>query len=737
VKLTPSLWASRRPFGIGLQRPNNYFEVLRAAWENRRRPRYTWRILTKGVCDGCALGTTGLHDWTLDGIHLCNVRLRLLGLNTMAAFDPALLGDVAALRDRSGAELRALGRLPVPMVRHPGEPGFTELGWEEALDLIGQRLGATDPARMGVYLTSRGTPNETYYAAQKATRALGCASIDNAARICHSPSTVALKDQLGFGATTCSYTDWLEADLIAFIGSNPANNQPVSMKYLHYARKGGARVAVVNPYREPGMERYWVPSVPESAVFGTRMTDEFYGVDVGGDIAFLTGALKHLIERDGVDREWVGAHTTGWEETERLVGGLAWEELEAGAGLPRAEMERFGRSLAAAKRGVIVWSMGITQHAEGVAAVAAIVNLGLARGWVGRDGCGLMPIRGHSGVQGGAEMGAYATAFPGGESVNATNAARLGEAWGFDVPGEPGMTTAEMLDAAGEGRLDALVSVGGNFLDVMPDPDGARAALEQVGLRVHVDIVLSTQMLVDPAETVVLLPATTRYEVPGGVTETSTERRIIFSPEIEGPRVPAARPEWWIFGELAERARPELAGRVAFSGTPAIRAEIARVVPLYAGIETLAQAGDQVQYGGRHLAAGGIFPTADGRARFAALTPPAPVERNGRLRLVTRRGKQFNSMVQAHRDGLTGADRDAVFLAGDDAARLGIGDGGAVVVRSDHGELGGRAFVAPVRPGTVQVHWPEGNVLIAAGVRSPGSAMPAYEALVDVRAAPA
>jgi len=125
-------------------------------------------------------------------------------------------------------------------------------------------------------MTSRGVPNETYYAAQKAVRALGTNNIDNAARICHSPSTFALKAALGVAATTCSYTDLIGTDLVVFFGSNVANNQPVMMKYLYYARKAGTKVAVVNPYREPAMERYWVPSDVESALFGTKIAEHFF-----------------------------------------------------------------------------------------------------------------------------------------------------------------------------------------------------------------------------------------------------------------------------------------------------------------------------------------------------------------------------------------------------------------------------------------------------------------------------
>ncbi len=134
-------------------------------------------------------------------------------------------------------------------------------------------------------------PNESYYAAQKAARAIGTNSIDNAARVCHSPSTFGLKEALGVGASTCSYSDWIGTDLIVFIGSNVANNQPVTTKYLHQAKKAGTRVAVAQPAREPGMERYWIPSKAESALFGTKIADDFFGLNIGGDVAFLTGVL--------------------------------------------------------------------------------------------------------------------------------------------------------------------------------------------------------------------------------------------------------------------------------------------------------------------------------------------------------------------------------------------------------------------------------------------------------------
>ncbi|MHC5746485.1 MAG: FdhF/YdeP family oxidoreductase [Nostoc sp.] len=726
---TPSNWASWKPFGIGEQYPNNYWEVFRAIWLSRGKLPYAWNILDKGVCDGCALGTTGMKDWTLDGIHLCNVRLRLLRMNTMPAFDPVLLADVSQLQKQKSAQLRDLGRLPYPMIRQRGEKGFRRVTWDEALGVISDRIRTTTPDRLSFYVTSRGTVNETYYATQKAVRAMGSNNIDNAARICHSPSTAGLKAAIGAGATTCSYRDWIGTDLLVFIGSNVANNQPVTVKYLHYAKKAGTKIVVINTYREPGMERYWVPSIVESAVFGTKFAEDFFLINMGGDIAFLNGTIKHIIANNWVDQSFINLHTVGFAELKASLESQSWEELERLSGTSRESMYTFAKMVKEANKAVFVWSMGITQHECGEDNVRSIINLALTKGFVGREGCGLMPIRGHSGVQGGAEMGCYATVFPGGKPITPENAAQLSQHWGFDVPASKGLIAPEMINAAHQGDLDVLVSVGGNFLEVLPEPEYVEAALKQIPLRVHIDIVLSSQMLVEPADTVVLLPATTRYEIPGGVTETNTERRVIFSPEIPGPRIGEARPEWEVFLELARRVKPDLADKLDFADTAAIRQEIAQVVPQYAGIQHLQQAGDQFQYGGSHLCFGWNFPTADGKAHFGVLLPRQRELPEGYFLLATRRGKQFNSMVQERKDAITGAMREAVLMNAADAAQLGLKDSDRVILKNDLGELLCQVYIAPIQSGNLQVHWPEGNVLLDKSKRSL-EGVPDYNAVV-------
>jgi molybdopterin-dependent oxidoreductase alpha subunit len=732
----PSSWVSLIPNGLGQVKPNHYLEMFKVAWENREQLPYAWRILTRGVCDGCALGTTGIRDFTMKGVHLCMVRLNLLRLNTAPALDMRLLEEPSALAKKNAKELRELGRLPYPAMRKKGEYSFKRMSWEEGYRVIADRIRQTDPNRLAFYLTSRGLTNEVYYVAQKVARFLGTNNVDNSARICHSPSTVALKQMLGVSASTCSYQDWFGTDLLVFIGSDTPNNQPVTTKYMYYAKKQGTKIIVINPYREPGLERYWVPSVFESAMFGTKLADAFFQIHIGGDIAFLNGVVKTLIERDWIDASFIRHHGTGFEELQQMLAQQSWEMLEKSSGASRQEMLRCAEMLAKAQSGIFVWSMGITQHANGVNNVKAIINLCLSRGFIGRPRCGLMAIRGHSGVQGGAEVGCVPNQFPGSTPVTEENAKHFEKLWGFAVPAAKGLSAVEMINAAHEGKIDLLYSAGGNFLETLPEPDFVREALQCVPLRVHQDIVLSPQMFVDPADTVILLPAQTRYEQEGGGTETSTERMIYFSPEIPGRRIGEAKAEWEIFMELAQQTYPERSAQIHFENAKQIRDEIAKAVPFYVGIQYLKKQGDAVQWGGMRLCDGPHFKTPDAKARFAALTPTEKHLSPGQFNVTTRRGKQFNSMVQSEYDPLTGGRRDDVFMSPEDAKELGLSDGAPVILKNDLSEFHGRVKIVPIRPGNLQIHWPEGNHLIRRGVVDPVCGIPDYNAVVEVISAP-
>ncbi|HVE83943.1 MAG TPA: molybdopterin-dependent oxidoreductase, partial [Myxococcales bacterium] len=419
------------PFGLLVRaKPRHFREMLRVAWDNRGQLGYAWRILRHGVCDGCSLGPYGLRDNVIPGTHLCLTRLKLLKLNTMDAMPAGTWADIGALRGKTNEQLHTQGRVPYPLLFKKGDAGFRRISWDEALQKVAGALAAAEPDRTGFFASSRGITNETYYTFQKLARIAGTPHVDSCARLCHAASSSGLKETIGWGAGTCSLKDWIGSDLIVLFGTDLANNQPMTMKYLHYAKKAGTKVVLINPFKEPALERYWVPSVPVSAVFGTHITDHFFPVAPGGDIAFISGTLKAMDQKNLFDRAFIDEHTTGWKDLEAKVRGLDWKDLESASGLSQAQMEQFAEIYGRARTAVIVYSMGLTQHRFGVDNVKAVVNLALSRGNVGREKTGVVPIRGHSGVQGTAECGVDPDKLPGAQDLTPENVAKFEAAWG-------------------------------------------------------------------------------------------------------------------------------------------------------------------------------------------------------------------------------------------------------------------------------------------------------------------
>ena len=338
-------------------------------------------------------------------------------------------------------------------------------------------------------------------------------------------------------------------------------------------------------------------------------------------------------------------------------------------------------------------------------------------------------------IQGGAEMGAYATAFPGNVAIDADSAAALGEQWEFAVPDTPGMITSEMIDAAHAGKLDVLYTAGGNFLEVLPDPVYVDEALARVPLRVHQDIVLSNQMFVDPAEEVILLPAATRYETPGGVTQTLDRAA---GDVLARDRGTAYRRSAAGMGDLA-RSRPPGAPRSAQAALLSVHPAGARGDrPGGPGVRRHPAAPqDRRPVSGRWTASlrDWVFPTCDGKAHFLPVPLPKSEMPAGMFFVSTRRGKQFNSMVHAEKDAITGAMRDAVLMNAEDAAELRLAEGDAVTLRNDNGTYAGRVKIVEIARRNLQVMWPEGNVLLHRQKRSPESGVPDFNAYVTVEKA--
>ncbi|WP_332634175.1 FdhF/YdeP family oxidoreductase [Halalkalibacter flavus] len=746
--LQPKHWVSPIPFGLGKVKPKHIRDSMKIAWDNKDNIGYATRILTKGVCDGCALGVSGMFDQTLKGPHMCTTRLNVLRLNTAPAIKEEILhADIDELRKYDSTELRKLGRIPYPLIRRKGERKFSRLTWDEAMDMIADKMKQLNPRQYAFYLTSRGITNESYYVAAKVARFLGANNIDNASRICHSPSKTALKRSIGVGASTCNYQDWFGADVLLFWGSVASNASPVSTKYMLEAKKRGAKIIVINPYKEPAMDKYWVPSNAESALFGTKLADDFYQVNIGGDIAFMQGIMKHWFEMEeavhgsAINHEFIQEHVNSYEELKAHVVAQSWDDIIKSSGITKERIIELSELLANSKNAVYAWALGLTMHAFASDNISQVANLALLRGHIGRKYNGLMPFRGHSSVQGSGEMGADPFVLPGGDFVE-DNIARMEKIWGFNIPrwqGDVVGITLEniVLPEDHERKVKLYYMSGGNFLETMPDPNFIEKALAELEIRVHQDIILNTSTLVDAKEAVIVLPAKTRYEQDGGGTSTSTERMVYFSPEIEGNKnhIQEARSEWKIYVDFAKRVKPDSAHLVDFKTGQEIRDEIAIANPNYEGVQHLKKQGDVFQWGGAWLCEDGICPTPDGKGNLLPVDIPDMGKKEGQFVLTTRRGKQFNSMVYKETDPFNNAERYDVLINAEDAHGLSIAEGEGIVIHNSFGVFQGKAKYADISKGNLGVHFPEGNFLLPKGRYEKLAKIPDYNVTVKVEKA--
>ncbi|RME26909.1 MAG: hypothetical protein D6798_05690, partial [Deltaproteobacteria bacterium] len=601
------------PFGLGQRRGHLVVDLARAAWENRDQAGLAWRCLRLGVCDECGLGPRGLRDDVLGGVHLCSLRLASLREHTCGALVPADLVDARRLSERDASALRDLGRLPRPFLRRAGDRGFTRISWDEVLALAGGALAAASPAGIGFVAGGRGLSDEALYALRKTAALLSCNNVDLCGATGGRRALAALAEATGIGASTCSLSDLFAADLVILLGCDLAARQPVALRYLAEAKRRGARILVVDDALDPALRATWPAAGVQEAVFGTRIADDFVEVRPGGTHAILGWVLQAVVNRGAVDADFVANRTQGIERLlDRLDAADSAALLErSGAGERQASW--FAELVSRARRCVTVVGDRLVEGEPG--AVSAVIDLHLLRGFFGREGCGVLSLAGPPSVLAARILGLEPRLLPGERALD--RAHDLAEAWGsMPLSAVPGLDLEGMWTAARDGALDVLVDLGGDVLAAAKDPGRARGALSRIKLRIHAARFLSPAHLVDPGEAVLLLPLESRFEQAGGGVTTSVERRVRFSPEVPGPRLEQARPAWWIPGQLAVAARPELRAALAFEDDHQVRTEMEQVVPLLRGVASLRRAGDWVQWGGRQLHSGGFRAMPGGRARF-------------------------------------------------------------------------------------------------------------------------
>jgi len=613
---------------------------------------------------------------------------------------------LAALERLSPAELEKLGRLAFPVICEPGDTHYRRISWQEALDRTGAELKVSLPDEVFVYSSGRSS-NEAAFLLQLVARAFGTSNIHNCSFYCHSASGVALGKVYGSGTSSVVLDDLRQTDLAVVIGANPASNHPRLITQLIDLRRRGGRVIVINPMRELGLVRFRVPSDWRSLLFGSTISDLYIQPHVGADIPLLKALLKGLIEHEAVDREYISAHTAGWGDVESDIRGSDWETLTTASGVSRDVIGRAVQMLAGARRGIFLWAMGLTHHAHGVDNILALANVALARGWLGRPGCGLLPIRGHSNVQGVGSVGVS----PG---VKRAFAEKLETLYGIKAPPGPGQDTYASMVAASEGRIRASLLLGGNLFSSNPDREWSKRALQRIPFSVGVTTKLNEGYTHGRAQTQIILPALARDEESQFTTQESMFNFVRLSeggtPAVEGE----VRSEVEIIGSIAKRILPP--GRFdwdALQSHQRLREEIARTVPGFAAIAGMESTRREFQIDGRTFHEP-VFATPDGRARFHVTPLPESTWREGEFRLMTLRSEgQFNTVVYEEEDLYRGnTRRDVVMMNGGDAARLGLTDGSPVRVTTEAGQMSVLVAISELPPGNLAMYYPEANVLV-------------------------
>ncbi len=703
--------------------------VLRKGREAGGILRLYRRLRTGNACKTCALGMGGQQGGMVDEAghfpEVCKKAVQAQAGDMAGPIPEAYFRTtpMAQLERLTSAELERLGRLAFPVIAEADDTHFRRVSWAEALDRAGAALKAARPEEVFFYSSGRSS-NEAAFLMQLVARAYGTANIHNCSFYCHAASSVALDKVYGSGTASILLEDLTQADLALVAGANPASNHPRLITQLVKLRRRGGRVIVVNPLRELGLVRFRVPSDWRSMLAGSTVSDLYLQPHVGSDVTLLKALLKGVVEAGALAREFVDAHTAGWQEVEADLAATSWDTLVAGCGVPRAEIARAVELLGRARRGVFLWAMGLTHHVHGVDNVLALANLALARGWLGRPGSGLLPIRGHSNVQGVGSCGMS-------PAVKQAFAAKLAELYGITVAPGTGQDTYASVAAAAEGRIRACVLLGGNLFASNPDRAWAAAALRAIPLSVSITTKLNEGHVHGRGRTAILLPVLARDEEAQPTTQESMFNFVRLSaggtPAVAGEM----RSEVDVIAALAELILPS--GRFDWSMLRShrrLREEIAKVVPGFGKLAAIDDTRREFQIAGRTFHEP-RFATPDGRARFHVTPLPEFAPPPGAFRLTTLRSEgQFNTVVYEVEDVYRGnRRRDVVMMAAEDATALGVAEGDRVVVETAAGQIEVTAAVVGLRPGNLAMYYPEANAIVPRRL-DPRSKTPAFKSVV-------
>jgi|TARA_R110002126_G_scaffold98508_3_gene229041 molybdopterin-dependent oxidoreductase alpha subunit len=686
-------------------------------------------LTAKNACKACAYGMGGQRGGMTNELDefpsVCNKSVQAQSTDIQPAIPDAIFAhSLADLQELTGKEMEHLGRLGTPLFKATGADRFTPVAWDFAMAHAAQKLAAADPQRSFFYSSGRSS-NEAGFLFQLLARAYGTNNVNNCSYYCHQATSEGLATTIGKGTSSVELEDLTGADLIFVIGANPSSNHPRFIHMLKNCRERGGQVIVINPAKEPGLVKFAVPKSPSSMLKGgSEIASDYVQPRIGSDIALMKGIAKAVLELGLEDRDFIASHASGFEAFAADLDGLSWDAISAACGISAKEIGHIARQYGRSKHAVFAWGMGMTHHIHGVANVEAIANLAMLRGMVGKRFAGLLPLRGHSNVQGIGTIGV--------KPVLAKDVlAKMESEFGVSFPEERGMDTMACLKAAEAGSIDNAVIMGGNLWAATPDTAFASRAMEAIGFKLFLTTTLNRGHVHGLGDgEVLVLPVTARDEEWEPTTQESMFNYVRLS---DGGirRLENVRPESWILGALGAQLLPNSPiDFKAFSGHSKVRDAIATIVP---GMEELADI--DVAKREFHIKSRVMhtpeFGTVDGKAHF--VVTPLPAATAAQLSLATVRSEgQFNTIIYEEKDSYRGgAGRDAVFLNADDMAGFGVREGQVVTIASDAGRMRAVARAFDLPRGSAMAYYPEANVLVGTEV-DPRSKTPAFKS-VSVR----
>ena len=639
-----------------------------SAGERRR----AWDILRSTVCDRCGAATFGLgHE--LDAAARCGLRLRSLPEAVAGPFDPAALPPRSELRALGPAALRALGRVGVPLLARRGEDRFAPLSWQDAAALAGTLLRDAR-GRLALLVGAEGLGNEDLYQLQKWARLLGSPHVDRVGDPGSDALAAALAQVRGSGGSDRSVEDAAGADLLV-LWAVGLDAQPGLRSLVRQARRRGAHVVSINPLREPR------------------------GVD------------RHVLVRPGGDRALARALLA------RSAGALSLSGTDgdaARAGLDVATVRDLLRRLRSAERPVLALGPALGRGPSGVGAASAVAAL------AAHLDLGVLLLGAAAGRAGAWECGLGPGVLPGGRAASPDALASLQRAWGgLALPEGPGLQARQVPAAVDE--LDAILSAGGGLDRLLWRHPASPGLLRRVPLHLHLDLFLRPSMLLESAEAVLVLPTRSLHEHRGGVTITSTDGAVRFSPQVLG-HPPSQSVEPWRVPEIVMAAvAPGLADLLTATSAVALRSEMASLIPRFDGLDALERPGQELRANvppapaePAELIDGEVDEDGPSLAGTASMrAAPTPED----LLLCTRRHLP------------PGQPRDRLCFSPATAAALGLGAGQRARLRSDSGRLDGVVVLRAMAEGTVQACWPEAVVLLGDEAAQGGARRVRVEAL--------